>query len=251
MDLVVPPSPRAAFRAGVRHYLTGAWAAALRCWEHAAEIGCVDARFAVAVLGEEPTARALEMLLACYDAGHVMTKVMLGLYSYWGIRGLPRDDVAAGHFWRKAADEGEVRAWYLLAMWYEERGEYETARVLLEGAGRRGLAAAFSRLAMYFMMGIGGLARDEQLGMEMLRRASADGEPTSKEFLMRCFAEGIGVRKDTAAAWKECEEYWKWVQERPSRDLCGELDLVGWLVEAQRVADGTRFVPDALNTAVS
>jgi hypothetical protein len=59
-----PRSLRPAFRAGVQHYLSGARASALRCREHAAEIGSVDAHFAVAVFGDEPTADVLKRLLA-------------------------------------------------------------------------------------------------------------------------------------------------------------------------------------------
>jgi TPR repeat protein len=233
MELISPPSPRPAFRAGVQHYLSGARASALRCWEHAAEIGSVDAHFAVAVLGDEPTADALRRLLACYDAGHGMTEVMLGLYSYLGICGMPRDDVVAHEYWRKAAGDGEIRALYMLAVMHEERGDFVAARRLLEVAGRGGLRPAFSRLAIYFVMGLGGLSEDVDLGMRMLRRASADGEPTAKEFLITCYEEGVGVEKDTDAAWREIEEYWKWIQERPPRDLCSNLDLVGWLIDAQ------------------
>jgi TPR repeat protein len=232
MDFFSPPSPRPAFRAGVQHYLSGAQASVLSCWEHAAEIGSVNAHFAVAVFGDEPTPHALRRLLACYDAGHGMTKVMLGVYSYLGICGMPRDDVAAHEYWRNAADDGEIRALYMLAVMREERGDFAAARRLLEIAARGGLLTAYSRLALYFLMGLGNLSQDVDLGMKMLRRALADGEPTAKEFLITCYKEGVGVTKDTDAAWRECEEYWIWVQERPPRELCSSLDLVGWLIEA-------------------
>jgi TPR repeat protein len=64
----------------------------------------------------------------------------------------------------------------MLAVVREERGDLAAARRLLEIAGRGGLPTAFSRLALYFLMGLGGLSKDVDLGMKMLRRASADGE---------------------------------------------------------------------------
>jgi TPR repeat protein len=231
MDHVLPLTPRVAFRAGVVHYFAGAHACALKCWEHAADLGCTDARFAVAVFGDGSTESNLRMLLTCYDAGHGMTKVMLGTYSYLGICGLPRDAVAAHEFWRAAANEGEIRAVYLLAVSHEERREYATSCRLLELAGRGGFVPAFSRLALYFMLGLGGLTKNADLGMSMLRQASAHGEPTSKEYLIYCYEEGIGVQSDIDAAWSECEEYWKWLTEQSPRGLCGGLDLAGWLLD--------------------
>jgi TPR repeat protein len=232
MDLFSPPSPRPAFRAGVQHYLSGARASALRWWEHAVEIGSVDVHFAVAVFGGEPTADVLKRLLACYDAGHGMTKVTLGLYSYLGICGMPRDDVAAHEYWQKGADEGEIRALYMLAVVREERGDFAAARRQPARDRWSSWVADRLQLALYFLMGLGALSKDVDLGMKKLRRASTDGEPTAKEFLISCYAQGIGVEKDTDAAWRECEEYWKWVQERPSRELCRGLDLVGWMIDA-------------------
>ncbi|MCZ6720233.1 MAG: tetratricopeptide repeat protein [Alphaproteobacteria bacterium] len=208
--LALAPPAWADFAAGKAAYDRGDYAAAHKEWQSPAETGNVDAQYHLGLL---------------YQTG----------------RGVPKDDVQALHWYRKAADKGHADAANNLGVMYH--GGYGVVQDFAE-AGRwyrraadRGNATAQYNLGLLYLGGRG-VARSSFDAAEWFRKAAASEMPDAMVNLGNLYLEGVGVAQDYVRAymWYNLAAARGMELGRENRDLIAQNMTSSEIAEAQRLS---------------
>eukprot|EP00727_Mastigamoeba_balamuthi_P013055 m51a1_g8372 hypothetical protein (463) ;mRNA; f:150982-152370 len=136
------------------------------------------------------------------DRGDAAAHWLLGRCLWSALCGLACDRRAAFAHWRAAADAGEGRALFELALCYalgdgvrEDRAE---AAELFRASAELGVPAAMLQAGECCLCG-DGVARDEPAALEWFARARAAGSAEAAYRLACCYEEGVGAPADLRA----------------------------------------------------
>jgi TPR repeat protein len=189
--LVAPCSALAqTYDAGLRAYRNGDVAKAFQIWSPLAEEGHAQAQYGIAVLYEAGSAavpkddvKAAQWYRKAADAGIVAAQNNLALMYAQG-RGVPRDVNMAAQWWQLAAKSGHAMAQYNLGLAYY-RGEgvqrsYPEAIDWFRKAAAQGVRDAQYALGQMYLLGIS-VPKDDGRALGWYQLAAAQGHPQAKQ----------------------------------------------------------------------
>lgn len=102
---------------------------------------------------------------------------ILGLWYKFGLFGKPVHTTKSFDFFLQSAQLGYSRSLYRLGSSYEMKGDIKTALIYFEHGLKRGDAACYYRLAMAYLRGHLGKAKDQVIGLRYLENASLLSDP--------------------------------------------------------------------------
>ena len=119
--------------------------------------------------------------------------------------GVAKDPAKAVEYYKKAAEQGHVRAQYNLGVDYDNgigvaKDETEAARWYLKAAEQEHAEAQYN-LGVCYLNG-SGIVKDEGEAVKWFRRAAEHGDVDGQNNLGSCYANGIGVAEDITEAVK-------------------------------------------------
>jgi TPR repeat protein len=110
-----------------------------------------------------------------------------------------KDDAEARQWIEKAAAQKEPRGLYLLGMLHLDNDPSQGARLLLQAAQAKDRDAQY-RLGLLYGAGRG-VEKDEQLGMQWVRKAAGQGQAQAQYFMAAAYSRGLyGLKRDDIAA---------------------------------------------------
>ena len=165
-----------------------------------------EAWLGVVQLDRGATREGLRHIQHAADAGSPEGLHRLGLVYAEGTAGTPRDEAKAVALFEKAAAAGHVRAQINLGILYM-RGQgiprdLVQARAWLEKAAATGDPQALYSLGRAMSEGEGQAAPDPVRAADLFKRASEQGHALASLRYGLALSEGIGVKRDPAAAQK-------------------------------------------------
>ncbi|KAK6249797.1 Sel1-like repeat - like 1 [Theobroma cacao] len=138
--------------------------------------------------------------------GNAGAMYKMGLFYYFGLRGLRRDHAKALMWFLKAVDKGEPRSMELLGEIYARGAgverNYTKALEWLSLASKQGLFSAYNGMGYLYVKGYGVEKKNYTKAKEYFERA-ADNEDAGGHYnLGVMYLKGIGVKKDVKIACK-------------------------------------------------
>ena len=124
---------------------------------------------------------------------------LAGAYHFGKV--VPKDDVEAASWLRKAAEQGHANAQFTLGNCYRKgegvpKDEVEAVKWYRKSA-EQGVVMAQLNLALCYQNGTG-VEKDEVEAAKWLRKAAQQGYAEAQRELGRCYIDGIGVEKNEA-----------------------------------------------------
>lgn len=146
---------------------------------------------------------ALAVLRPRAEAGDAVAQNLVGVAYDHGL-GYARDPVAAAHWLRRAAEQGDARAQQNLGQLLRDGrpgvpDDQAEARRWLQAASDQGYGPAHAALGRMLQFGLGGAA-DLPGAVALYRQGEAAGDPWSLEYLALLYLDGNGVEQDPAQA---------------------------------------------------
>ncbi|XVE58869.1 hypothetical protein DITRI_Ditri04bG0203500 [Diplodiscus trichospermus] len=138
--------------------------------------------------------------------GNAVAMYKMGLFYYFGLRGLRRDHAKALMWFLKAVDKGEPRSMELLGEIYARGAgverNYTKALEWLSLASKQGLYSAYNGMGYLYVKGYGVEKKNYTKAKEYFEKA-ADNEDAGGHYnLGVMYLKGIGVKKDVKIACK-------------------------------------------------
>ena len=141
-------------------------------------------------------------LKAKAEAGDALAQYDLGV-SYRDGDGIPKDEVKAAEWFRKAADQGLVTAQFNLAVLYDHgqgvKRDDAFAVAWYRKAADKGLVEAQVNLANFYLRGRG-VSKDPRQAVAWYRKAADQDSIFAQYNLGLLYQDGEGVKQDDAAA---------------------------------------------------
>jgi TPR repeat protein len=150
-------------------------------------------------------AKALTLLRPDADRGDPAAQTVLG-EMYEGGKGLPKNEVEAAKWYRRAAEQGYALAQALLGIMYEDgkgglpKNDVEAVK-WYRRAAEQGYARAQTHLGIMYENGTG-LTKNEAEAAKWYRRAAEQGDTFAQGFLGFMYENGTGLTKNEAEAAK-------------------------------------------------
>ncbi|KAG7586913.1 Sel1-like repeat [Arabidopsis thaliana x Arabidopsis arenosa] len=140
------------------------------------------------------------------EKGNSAAMHKIGLFYYFGLRGLRRDHAKALYWFSKAVEKGEPMSMELLGEIYARGAgverNYDKARECLTLAVKQGLYSAFNGLGYLYVKGYGVDKRNYTKAREYFEMAANNEDPSGHYNLGVLYLKGIGVKKDVRRATK-------------------------------------------------
>jgi TPR repeat protein len=152
---------------------------------------------------QSPTAmRQFEVNKVLAEKGDAKAQSNLGSYYEQG-KGIPKDDVQAVFWFRKAAENGDALAQNNLGSFYGVGRvlpkDESKAVIWWRKAAEQGYALAQNNLGLCYYDGIG-VPKDYAKAVFWYHKAAEQGNAEAQHNLGLCYAKGNGVQKDSAQA---------------------------------------------------
>ncbi|KAL1216861.1 ERAD-associated E3 ubiquitin-protein ligase component HRD3A [Cardamine amara subsp. amara] len=132
--------------------------------------------------------------------GNPAAMYKIGLFYYFGLRGLKRDHAKALFWFSKAVDKGDASSMELLGEIYARGAgverNYDKALECLTLAAEQGLFSAFNGLGYLYVKGYGVDKKNYTKAREYFEKAADNGDPSGHYNLGVLYLKGIGVKKD-------------------------------------------------------
>ncbi len=214
------------FEDGMRAYVKGDYAVALKLWQPLAEQGDAQAQHNLGMM---------------YESG----------------QGVPKDDNKAVEWYRKAAEQGHANAQYSLDSMQEngqgvlqdntkafkdgeaaaQRGDYATALQLWRPLAEQGHARAQVNLGHMYSKGRG-VPLDDAEAVKWYRIAAEQGDARAQRNLGLMYAIGRGVPQDYVSGhmWSNLAAAQDYEGARKSLDMVARDMTPDQITEAQRMA---------------
>ena len=147
---------------------------------------------------------AMRLWLSLADQGNADAQSRLG-FMYQKGDGVPRSEVAAANWYRKAADQGNAGGQVLLGLFYEEgrgglqKDDREATR-LYRLAADQGNADGQNNLGVNYRDGLGGVSKDDREAARLFKLSADQGNYLAQRNLGVMYANGWGVQQDYVAA---------------------------------------------------
>uniref|UniRef100_A0A1J3F7Q4 ERAD-associated E3 ubiquitin-protein ligase component HRD3A n=1 Tax=Noccaea caerulescens TaxID=107243 RepID=A0A1J3F7Q4_NOCCA len=138
--------------------------------------------------------------------GNPAAMYKIGLFYYFGLRGLRRDHTKALHWFSKAVEKGEPRSMELLGEIYARGAgverNYTKALEWLTLAAKEGLYSAFNGIGYLYVKGYGVEKKNYTKAREYFEKAVDNEDPSGHYNLGVLYLKGIGVKRDVRQATK-------------------------------------------------
>ena len=158
------------------------------------------------------------------DQGDARAQYILGLCYFHG-EGVAKDAVEGLKWWRKAADQGDAEAQYQVGLLYRDGDvvakDATEAMKWLRKAANQGDAKAQYEIALYYRYGKG-VAKDAAEAVKWLQRAADQGDALGQYALGDSYFEGDGVPQNYAEALK-------WFRKAAGQGNIGGQTKLGWM----------------------
>ncbi|CAN0902273.1 ERAD-associated E3 ubiquitin-protein ligase component HRD3A [Linum grandiflorum] len=136
--------------------------------------------------------------------GNAAAMYKIGLFYYFGLRGLRRDYVKALTWFSKAVEKGEPRSMELLGEIYARGAgverNYTKALKWLTLASRQQLYSAYNGMGYLYVKGYGVEKKNYTKAKEYFEKAADNEEPGGHYNLGVMYLKGIGVKRDIRLA---------------------------------------------------
>ncbi|CAN1159252.1 ERAD-associated E3 ubiquitin-protein ligase component HRD3A [Linum perenne] len=136
--------------------------------------------------------------------GNAAAMYKIGLFYYFGLRGLRRDYVKALSWFSKAVEKGEPRSMELLGEIYARGAgverNYTKALKWLTLASRQQLYSAYNGMGYLYVKGYGVEKKNYTKAKEYFEKAADNEEPGGHYNLGVMYLKGIGVKRDIRLA---------------------------------------------------
>lgn len=163
------------------------------------------------------------------EAGNFDAHLSLGLCYQFGT-GVTSDRVEAAKWYRKAAIAGEPRAQHSLASFYKGVSKDEVEAVKwYRSAAEAGLDVAQDALGIAYWSG-GGIAKDYVEAVKWFRRAAEAGLRSGQFNLGLCYDNGQGVHEDKAEAVN-------WYRKAAGQNHSRSQDSLAWILATSTQAN--------------
>ncbi|CAD5317106.1 unnamed protein product [Arabidopsis thaliana] len=140
------------------------------------------------------------------EKGNSVAMHKIGLFYYFGLRGLRRDHAKALYWFSMAVEKGEPMSMELLGEIYARGAgverNYDKARECLTLAVKQGLYSAFNGLGYLYVKGYGVDKKNYTKAREYFEMAANNEDPSGHYNLGVLYLKGIGVKKDVRHATK-------------------------------------------------
>jgi TPR repeat protein len=150
----------------------------------------------------KPSADDIPALIKKAESGDAAAQSKLGFFYHIG-NGVPKDDVLAVSWYRKAAEQGDVHAQYFLGLCYT-----------------KGL----------------GVPKDDVQAVNWFRKAAEQGYDKAQYFLGLCYAKGLGVPKDDVLSYM-----WLNLAAVKSSDAAKARDDLSKKMTLEQIAEAQRL----------
>ncbi|XP_010540030.1 PREDICTED: ERAD-associated E3 ubiquitin-protein ligase component HRD3A-like [Tarenaya hassleriana] len=138
--------------------------------------------------------------------GNAAAMYKIGLFYYFGLRGLRRDHTKALYWFSRAVDRGEPRSMELLGEIYARGAgverNYTKAFEWLTLAAKQGLYSAYNGIGYLYVKGYGVEKKNYTKAREYFEKAVDNDDPSGHYNLGVLYLKGIGVKKDVRTACK-------------------------------------------------
>ncbi|XWS37568.1 hypothetical protein CRYUN_Cryun19dG0054900 [Craigia yunnanensis] len=138
--------------------------------------------------------------------GNADAMYKMGLFYYFGLRGLRRDHAKALMWFLKAVDKGEYRSMELLGEIYARGAgverNYTKALEWLSLASKQGLYSAYNGMGYLYVKGYGVEKKNYTKAKEYFEEAAENEDAGGHYSLGVMYLKGIGVKKDVKIACK-------------------------------------------------
>ncbi|GAB2219921.1 hypothetical protein Drorol1_Dr00007561 [Drosera rotundifolia] len=138
--------------------------------------------------------------------GNAAAMYKVGIFYYYGLRGLRRDPSKALSWFLKAVEKGEPKAMELLGEIYARGAgverNYTKAFELLKLAAKHQLYSAYNGIGYLYVKGYGVERKNYTKAREYFERAADNGDAGGHYNLGVLYLKGIGVKKDFKMAWR-------------------------------------------------
>ncbi|OWM82989.1 ERAD-associated E3 ubiquitin-protein ligase component HRD3A [Punica granatum] len=138
--------------------------------------------------------------------GNALAMYKVGLFYYFGLRGLRRDHAKALWWFLKAVEKGEPRSMELLGEIYARGAgverNYTKAFEWLTLASRQQLYSAYNGMGYLYVKGYGVEKKNYTKAKEYFEKAADNDEPGGHYNLGVMYLKGIGVKRDVKLARK-------------------------------------------------
>lgn len=150
-------------------------------------------------------AKAAELIRRAADAGLPDAQHNLGILARDGRAGLQKDGAVALQWFRAAAEQGYAPAYASLGEAYDQgfgvdKNEREAVEWWRKGVAANDRASQY-HLGVAYLGGKGGLARDSNEALTLLRRAANQRLPAAQAALGQLYNRGTGVPADYVLAF--------------------------------------------------
>jgi TPR repeat protein len=183
---------------------------------------------------------AMRLWLSLADQGNADAQSRLG-FMYQRGHGVPRSEVAAANWYRKAADQGNASGQVNLGLLYEEgrgglqKDDREATR-LYKLAADQGDAQAQNILGAFYLEGRSGLQKDDREATRLFKLSADQGNADGQNNLGVSYRDGLGgVSKDD----REAARLFKLSADQGNYLAQGNLGVMyanGWGVQQDYVA---------------
>ncbi|XP_076904665.1 ERAD-associated E3 ubiquitin-protein ligase component HRD3A-like [Bidens hawaiensis] len=149
-----------------------------------------------------------DFLILEYQAqkGSASAMYKIGIFYYFGLRGVRRDHLKALSWFLKAVDKGEPRSMELLGEIYARgagvKRNYTKAFEWLTLASKQQLYSAYNGMGYLYVKGYGVEQKNYTKAKEYFEKAAINEEPGGHYNLGVMHLKGIGVKKDVKLACK-------------------------------------------------
>ncbi|CAL5442442.1 unnamed protein product [Camellia sinensis] len=138
--------------------------------------------------------------------GNALAMYKIGIFYYFGLRGLRRDHVKALSWFSKAVEKGEPRSMELLGEIYARGAgverNYTKAFEWLKLASRQQLYSAYNGMGYLYVKGYGVDKKNNTKAKEYFEKAAENEEAGGNYNLGVMYLKGIGVKRDVKLACK-------------------------------------------------
>ena len=145
----------------------------------------------------------IRVLASHANSGDAKAQVELALRYLHG-DGVTENKNTAGHWFRKAARQGNPKGMLYLAYMHEQAGDYTEAEIYLARAAERGNAEAMERLGRFYMDGPEAI-RDPENAVNYYHMAAEAGRRSSQRLYAECLLLGKGIVQDIPTGTLEME----------------------------------------------
>ncbi|KAI7751303.1 hypothetical protein M8C21_002863 [Ambrosia artemisiifolia] len=149
-----------------------------------------------------------DFLILEYQAqkGNAVAMYKIGIFYYFGLRGVRRDHAKALSWFSKAVDKGEPRSMELLGEIYARgagvKRNYTKALEWLTLASKQQLYSAYNGMGYLYVKGYGVEQKNYTKAKEYFEKAADNEEAGGHYNLGVMYLKGIGVKKDVKLACK-------------------------------------------------